>query len=309
MIDYVFRYDPALQGLHRSPANSDEARQTLIEGNRVFSKWMAKCGRGVCTGEDLQFVVSGSGLAMADAPASDGYPVQRPFAVVIGCSDARVPTEMLFGQGFNDLFVIRVAGNVLGEDVQGTIDYSTLSLGESVRILVVLGHNNCGAIKGAVDSYLDPKRFWSRAHSQSLRLILQRIFVAVRESDHALRLAWGGDTTTPGYREALVDMAVCLNAAHTAFSLRQQIEGAGNWDVEVLYGVYDIRTHQVCMPIHPGEPGDDPDPEHVTLVSAPSHPREFAALATELAGLLSRHKPGQVAPKVVADPRPPREAE
>ena len=253
MIDYVFRYDPALHGTQRSPASPEEARQALIEGNRVFSKWMTTCSRGISPGEDLQYVVSGSGLEPAASRASDGYLAQRPFAVVLGCSDARVPTEMLFGQGFNDLFVVRVAGNVLGEDVQGTIDFSTLALGGSVRVLVVLGHTNCGAVKGAVDAYLDPKKFWSRAHSQSLRLIFQRIFVAVRESDNALRLCWGRNAPSrPGYREALIDMAVCLNAAHTAFSLRQQLEGDGNWDMEVLYGAYDIRNHQVCMPLHPG---------------------------------------------------------
>jgi carbonic anhydrase len=116
----------------------------------------------------------------------------------------------------------------------------------------------------------------------------------VRESDNALRQSWGRDAPSyPGYREALIDMAVCLNAAHTAFSLRQQLEGAGNWDIEVLYGAYDVRTHQVCMPLHPDEPPDDPDPEHVNLVPAPSHPREFMALAAELAEVLRRPGPGK----------------
>jgi hypothetical protein len=88
-------------------------------------------------------------------------------------------------------------------------------------------------------------------------------------------------------------MAVCLNAAHTAFSLRQQVEGAGNWDIEVLYGAYDVRTHQVCMPLHPEAPPDNPDPENVTLVPAPSHPREFMTLAAELVKVLRDPKPGK----------------
>ena len=57
-----------------------------------------------------------------------GMPKQAPFAVVIGCSDARVPTEMLFGQGFNDLFVIRVAGNVLGDVCLGSVDFAVEAL-------------------------------------------------------------------------------------------------------------------------------------------------------------------------------------
>jgi carbonic anhydrase len=289
MIDYVFRYDPSWPGVKRTPANAEEARQALIEGNRVFSRWMATCRRGNSPTGDSQFVVPSSGLDPSALSPSDGYPLQKPFAVVLGCSDARVPTEMLFGQGFNDLFVARVAGNVLGDEVQGTIDFSTVALRDSVRVLVVLGHTNCGAVKGAVDAYLDPKKFWSRSYSPNLRLIFQRIFVAVRESDNALRAIWGADAPTqPRYRETLIDMAVCLNAAHTAFSLRQQVEAAGIWDIEVLFGAYDVLTYQVCMPIHPDEDLDALNPELVNLAAAPSHPQGFAELAARLATTLRR---------------------
>ena len=67
-----------------------------------------------------------------------------PFAVVVGCSDARVPTEMIFGQGFNDLFVIRVAGNVLGDVCLGSIDFAVNALSESVKVVVMLGHSGTG---------------------------------------------------------------------------------------------------------------------------------------------------------------------
>ncbi len=60
-------------------------------------------------------------------------PKQAPFAVVVGCSDARVPTELLFGQGFNDLFIIRVAGNVLGDVCMGSIEFAINALSESVN--------------------------------------------------------------------------------------------------------------------------------------------------------------------------------
>src|SRR5205085_11345565 len=139
------------------------------------------------------------------------------------------------------VFVVRVAGDVVGDAVQGTSDFSVAGLGQSVRVLISLGHTNCGAVMGAVEAYLDPKKFWSRTNTPSLRQIFQRIFVAVRESDNALREVWGKDAPNqPGYRAALMDMAVCLNAAHTAFALRQQIEVAGNWDLEVLFGAYDV---------------------------------------------------------------------
>jgi carbonic anhydrase len=286
MIDYVFRYDPTQPGVKPTPTNAEEARQALIQGNRVFSRWMATCRVGDAPQSPSQFVVPCAGLEAAFVRPGDEYPTQKPFAVVLGCSDARVPTEMLFGQGFNDLFVVRVAGNVLGDAVQGTIDFSVVALSQSVRVLVSLGHTNCGAIKGAVEAYLDPKKFWSRTYSPSLRLIFQKIFVAVRESDNALREVWGQDAPAqPGYRGALMDLAVCLNAAHTAFALRQQVEAAGNWDVDVLFGAYDVRTHQVCMPLHPVE---EFSPENVNLAPAPGHPRDFSALATQLAASLRR---------------------
>ena len=118
-------------------------------------------------------------------------PRQAPFAVVVGCSDARVPTEMLFGQGFNDLFVIRVAGNVLGDVCMGSVDFALNALGESVRVVVVLGHSGCGGLERPVDAYLKPTDFWSESTSPMLRSITRRIFVAVREAANGLTEVWG----------------------------------------------------------------------------------------------------------------------
>lgn len=73
---------------------------------------------------------------------------QHPFAIVLGCADSRVPPELVFDQGFEDLFVIRVAGNIVDTDVTGSIEYGTHHLG--ARLVVVLGHTHCGAVT-AVD--------------------------------------------------------------------------------------------------------------------------------------------------------------
>src|SRR5436305_5433520 len=143
-------------------------------------------------------------------------PKQSPFGVVVGCSDARVPTEMLFGQGFNDLFVIRVAGNVLGDVCMGSVDFALNAL-ESVRVIVMLGHSGCGAVSAAVDAYLRPLKFWSKSISPMLRSITQRIFVAVREAANGIKDVWGPDARDmPGYRQALIETAVCINAAQAA---------------------------------------------------------------------------------------------
>jgi len=74
---------------------------------------------------------------------------QHPVAIVLGCADSRVPPELIFDQGFGDLFVIRVAGNVVDTDVTGSIEYATRHL--NTKLLVVLGHSQCGAVSAAVD--------------------------------------------------------------------------------------------------------------------------------------------------------------
>ena len=78
---------------------------------------------------------------------------QKPFATVIGCSDSRVPPELLFDQGFGDLFVIRVAGNVIDTDVAGSVEYGVDHLG--TKIVVVMGHEGCGAVTAALQAEED----------------------------------------------------------------------------------------------------------------------------------------------------------
>jgi carbonic anhydrase len=241
-----------------------------------------------------------NGLEVGMVRKQGGMPKQAPFAVVIGCSDARVPTEMIFGQGFNNLFVIRVAGNVLGDVCLGSVDFAVEALSESVKVIVVLGHSGCGAVSGAVDAYLRPLKFWSRTTSPALRSILQRIFVSVRESANAINEVWGpGAREQSGYRDALIETAVGLNAAQAAFALRQEIEAAGHWEIEVLYGVYNLLTHQVSMPNDPSAPPSD---ANVNLAQAPTNPRDFSALALRMAELL---KPGKVIPTAPEVERPP----
>lgn len=74
---------------------------------------------------------------------------QHPFAVVLGCSDSRVPPELLFDQGFGDLFVVRVAGNVVDTDVTASVEYAIDHL--DTQLIVVMGHTNCGAITATLD--------------------------------------------------------------------------------------------------------------------------------------------------------------
>lgn len=78
---------------------------------------------------------------------------QHPFAIVLSCIDSRVPVEIIFDQGIGDLFSVRVAGNVVSKDVLGSIEYACKYAG--VKLIVVLGHTSCGAVKGACDGLED----------------------------------------------------------------------------------------------------------------------------------------------------------
>ena len=283
-IDYIYRFDPKNPSAKPLPIDADHARRTLEDGNRMFSRWMESCRTGTTSEGEPRYVVACNGLEVGMQRLHGSMPRQTPFAVVVGCSDARVPTEMLFGQGFNDVFVIRVAGNVLGDVCMGSVDFALNALSDSVRLVVMLGHSGCGAVTGAVDAYLQPQKFWSRSLSPMLRSIIQRIFVAVREAANGLKEVWGPDARNmPGYREALIEAAVCINAAQAAFDLRQEVERNGKWEIDVLYAVHDIRNHQVCMPVYPGMVRKD---ENVRLAQSPTNPTEFRSLAREMAQLL-----------------------
>ena len=112
------------------PATPQESLQRLIEGNERFVH-----------GKPLHGKVSPEVFAGLRNS-------QRPFAVIVGCSDSRVPPELVFDQGFGDLFVIRLAGNVIAPGVAGSIQYAHRHLGTS--LLVILGHEGCGAVKAAL---------------------------------------------------------------------------------------------------------------------------------------------------------------
>ncbi len=117
----------------------DEVLRRLREGNERFVKGVPVSPRR--SPEDFR-------------PLAEG---QRPMAVIVGCADSRVPPEILFDQGVGDLFVVRVAGNVIGGAgvfVKGSIEYGIVELGTS--LVMVLGHSACGAVKAAIQ-HLDDR--------------------------------------------------------------------------------------------------------------------------------------------------------
>ena len=284
-IDYVYRFDPENPSTKPPPPDAEAARKNLEDGNRMFSRWMSSCQTSTLTaGTEPKHVVQCNSLEVGMVRKQGGTPKQAPFAVVVGCSDARVPTEMIFGQGFNDLFVIRVAGNVLGDVCHGSLDFAVNALSESLKVLVVLGHSGCGAVTGSVDAYLRPLDFWSKNTTPALRTILQKIFVSVCEAANCLEEVWGPEARQmPGYRDSLIETSVALNAAQAALALRQVVEISGRREIEVYYGVYNLNNHQVSMPNDPNQPSSD---QNVNLALAPSNPRDFHTLGLKMAEIL-----------------------
>jgi carbonic anhydrase len=134
---------------------------------------------------------------------------QEPLAIILGCSDARVPAEIVFDQGLGDLFVIRVAGNIVAPSQVGSVEFAAAAFG--TRLVVVLGHSNCGAIHATLDQLTRP----SKDQSPNLRSIVNRIRPAVEgliERSAALD------------RDALVQQAVRANIRMSADHLRHGSE-------------------------------------------------------------------------------------
>jgi carbonic anhydrase len=104
---------------------------------------------------------------------------QHPFAIILSCSDSRVPPEIVFDQGLGDLFVIRVAGNVIDDHALGSIEYSVDHLG--TRLIVVLGHQSCGAVKAAKETIAAKSK--APGHIQSLVTAIQPAVEATAKGD------------------------------------------------------------------------------------------------------------------------------
>jgi carbonic anhydrase len=136
------------------------------------------------------------------AQLADG---QAPHAIILGCSDSRVPVEIVFDQGLGDLFVIRVAGNIVAPSLVGSVEYAAECF--ATRLVVVLGHSRCGAVNATLDELQRP----AENQSRNLRAIVDR----VRPSVAALL-----STDLRHDRDALVEQAVRANIRASADHLR-----------------------------------------------------------------------------------------
>ncbi|MET0607084.1 MAG: carbonic anhydrase [Beijerinckiaceae bacterium] len=242
--EVVYRF--AFNAEHRPlPPDAAAARLRLETGNRSFAELLGQTNLSPPATLRIDVAPYDVGLF----PGLGTVPRQQPFAAIVGCADARVPVELVFSEGPNDLFVVRVAGNGLGDDVLGSLNYALDHLKESLRTIVVLGHSQCGAVTAAVDVHLQPGKYLGVMTQKDLRHILDRTLVVIQVGARWLQRAHGAEIVNrPGYRTALVELAITLNAALTAHGIHRGLDVAERGGVEVLYGVYLLEERLVWSP-------------------------------------------------------------
>ena len=186
--------------------------QKLIEGNQRFMRGEARFPT-VCK-ETLADLARG----------------QRPFATILGCSDSRVPPELIFDANFGELFIVRVAGNVISPEVMGSLQYAGAHL--RTPLFVVLGHEGCGAVRAALESKLGGK-------------------------EHRLRIQTLVDNILPGLAdvnshlpdEQQLSMAVEANVRWSIHQILETPEGqnAMKAGIKLVGAVYEIASGHVRM--------------------------------------------------------------
>jgi len=168
--------------------SAQEALARLKEGNRRFVS-----------------DISGKEAVTDQTRRNELVASQEPFAIILGCSDSRVPAEIVFDQGLGDLFVIRVAGNIVAPSQIGSIEFAAERFG--TRLVVVLGHSSCGAVLATVEELERP----DETRSPNLRSIVDRI----RPSVETLM-----ETELRHDHEALVEHAIRANIRASLNQLR-----------------------------------------------------------------------------------------
>jgi carbonic anhydrase len=197
----------------RRPETAAEALEELREGNRRFTS-----GRPTHPDED-------------DAWREKLVESQHPFVTLLGCSDSRIPPELLFDQGFGDMFVVRVAGNALDPFIEGSIEYGVHHL--HTPLLLVLGHEDCGAVKAALAG--------SKEQAQEpleIQTLVRTLEPSFRSLDH---------NRTP---TELIHDAVAANVQRTMNELRRLpalAEPVRKGQLVIIGGVYELDSGNVQL--------------------------------------------------------------
>lgn len=186
------------------------AHKILIEGNKRF----------------VENVKAQRNLKSQVLETSKG---QFPFAVILSCIDSRVPAELIFDQGIGDIFSVRVAGNVVNEDVLGSMEYACKVAGS--KIAVVIGHTKCGAVNAACQS----------VELGNVTALLNKIKPAVDE------LKKKDEVMTPEDIENVATLNVKMSMDRIRKESAILAEMERNGDIEIIGGVYSVTTGEVTF--------------------------------------------------------------
>jgi carbonic anhydrase len=189
---------------------AEQGLQKLIAGNQRFMRGQAKFPT-VCK------------ETLADLARE-----QKPFATILGCSDSRVPPELIFDANFGELFIVRVAGNVISPEVMGSLQYAGAHL--LTPLFVVLGHAGCGAVKAALEYKLNGVQLRSR-----IQILVNNILPGLPEFD------------AQSSQEERLASAIEANVRWSMHQLLETPEGQNGlkMGVKLVGAVYDITTGQV----------------------------------------------------------------
>lgn len=202
-------------GEHTVGVNADEALKRLLEGNKRYADGKTK------------------GPNRSAARRTELAKSQHPIAVIVSCSDSRVPPELLFDQGFGDVFVVRTAGNIVDSIALGSIEYAVDHLG--AKLIVVLGHERCGAVTAAMQGGEVPG---------NIKSVVDAIKPAVEK----------GKARHSGHGEVL-DTCIISNVKQVAQKIRTTApilsEKVEDGMVKVVGAYYDLDSGSVNMTYMP----------------------------------------------------------
>lgn len=203
--------------------SAETALAMLVEGNRHFVKG------------DVEHLEKYAKVSRRLELAAG----QKPFAIIVACSDSRVPPELLFDKGLGEIFVVRVAGNIVGEYELGSIEYAAEHLG--AKLIMVLGHERCGAVTATYDA-VTSNTVADDGHHSNIDTLVMAIEPAVTET-----LASG----VSGSRAELVEECIITNVEKVAAAiergsdlLAEMIEFGG---VKVVKAKYDLDSGKVTI--------------------------------------------------------------
>lgn len=194
--------------------------------------------------EALERLRAGNARFVSGEGVRDAYPSpsrraelaesQEPFAIILGCSDSRVPAEIVFDQGLGDLFVIRVAGNIVAPSQVGSVEFAAARFG--TRLVVVLGHSECGAIAATLEELQQP----GSSQSRNLRSIVDRIRPSVEEM---MRTELRNDLDTLVEHAVRANVDVSVNHLRHGSAILEELTQTN--DLLIVGAEYSLTTGEV----------------------------------------------------------------